>query len=324
MSPDPAADRLLVRSHPLCLEHVPGPGHPEAGERLSAVVQALAPRPDTDRWKLETSARLPSEEDTLGAVHWLHTKEYVAKLRTCSAQAPTFLDSPDCAVSKGTFEAAVAAAGLGVAAALDLVNTRLDRCFLALRPPSHHAEPDQAKGYCYLNTVAIAAELVWRALGSPVLIVDFDVHHGNGTQRMFYDRWEIGYLSVHQYPGFPGTGGGDETGHGKGMGSTRNIPLAAGADDDAFASALEQGLDDMCSLLRPAVIVVSAGFDAHKHDLLGEMSLTTQGFRRMTTATRQAADTFSQGRVLSFLEGGFSPAALPEAVRSHVEVLMNG
>ena len=132
-------------------------------------------------------------------------------------------------------------------------------------------------------------ELIYRALDAPVLIVDFDVHHGNGTQALFYDRAEIGYLSVHEYPAFPGSGAGDEIGSGKGRGATRNIPLAAGADDGIFATALEDGLEELGSRLRPAALVVSAGFDAHLRDPLGKMELSADGFRRLTVAVCQRA-----------------------------------
>jgi acetoin utilization deacetylase AcuC-like enzyme len=287
------------------------------------VLAALEPGP-ADRWSLVREAPLPTEDDTLGVVHWLHSPGLVERVRKAAGSPPGFVDGQDCVVSVRSAEAILAAAGLAVQAALDLVNRRLHRAFIALRPPSHHAEADRARGYCFVNNVALAAELITRALSCPVLIADLDAHHGNGTQGFFLDRADVAYLSAHQYPGFPGTGAGDEIGEGKGRGTTRNIPLAAGADDDVFATAFEDGLEELGSRVRPAVILVSAGFDAHAEDPLSEMSLTESGFRRMTRAIVQASATWSGGRVISFLEGGFAPDALARSVRAHVEELLTG
>ena len=172
--------------------------------------------------------------------------------------------------------------------------------------------------------MALAAEVVVRAWGERVLIVDLDVHHGSGTQSLFWQRGDVGYLSVHRHPHFPGSGSGDEVGEGPGAGATRNLPLAPGAGDDLVVSALEVGLEEMTSRLRPAAILVSAGFDAHARDPLGGLDLTTAGFARLTRAVVQAAEAWSGGRVLSLLEGGHHPATLAEAVRAHVEALAGG
>jgi len=318
------ATRVQVRSHPDCLLHRPTLGHPEAPVRLEAVLRALEPgphQPPASGWSLDRQAPLPPEDDILGVIHWLHTPELVDRVRQAALAPPGFVDGQDCVVSAGSFRAAMAAAGLAAQAALDMVNQRLHRCFLALRPPSHHAEADRARGYCFFNSVALAAELITRAWNLPVLIADFDAHHGNGTQAMFYDRADVAYLSVHQYPTFPGTGAGDEIGTGAGRGTTRNIPLAAGADDEIIATAFENGLAELGSRIRPAVILVSAGFDAHHDDPLAQMQVTEAGFRRMTRAVVQAAAAWSDGRILSVLEGGFAPESLARSVRAHVEEL---
>jgi acetoin utilization deacetylase AcuC-like enzyme len=277
--------------------------------------------PPVGRWTVEREARIPSEGDILGALRWVHEGGYIERVREASASAPTTLDSPDCAVSSGTFAAAMAASGLALQAGLDLVNGRLQRGFLAVRPPSSHAERSRARGFCFFNAVAVAAEVIVRALNRPVLIVDLDVHHGSGTQSLFWERGDVGYLSVHRHPHFPGTGGGDEVGEGEGRGATRNLPLASGAGDDLVASALEAGLEEMAARLQPAAIVVSAGFDAHARDPLGGLDLTNDGFARLTRAVVRAAETWSGGRVLSLLEGGHHPRTLAEAVRVHVAAL---
>jgi acetoin utilization deacetylase AcuC-like enzyme len=284
------------------------------------VLDALEADP-VGRWTVDREAMLPPEGDTLGALRWIHAPEYLERVRMASAAAPTTVDSPDCVVSTGTFAAAVAASGLALQAALDLVNGRLDRGFLAVRPPSSHAERARARGFCFFNAVALAAEVVVRAWNQPVLIVDFDVHHGGGTQSLFWERGDVGYLSVHRHPHFPGTGGGDEVGEGAGSGATRNLPLASGAGDDLVVSALEAGLEEMGSRLRPAAILVSAGFDAHARDPLGGLDVTTDGFARLTRAVVQASEMWSGGRVLSLLEGGHHPATLAAAARAHVEAL---
>ena len=261
------------------------------------------------------------EDDALGVVRWIHEEPYLRRFRAAVAAAPGTLDGPDNPVSEGTFRAALAAAGITVRAALDLVNGRMDRAFLAVRPPGHHALPGRAMGFCFFANAALAAELIARALQSPVLVVDFDVHHGNGTQQIFWERPDVGYLSVHRWPFFPGTGAADETGSGKGAGTTRNVPLAAGAGDDLVASALEAGLEELGGRLRPAVIVVSAGFDAHAEDPVGGLGVTEQGFHRIGRAIAQAADSWANGRVLAVLEGGYHPRAMARSAAAWLEGL---
>ena len=310
--------RLEVRSHPLCLGHQPGLGHPEQPGRLTAVLEALANPPD-GRWRLIRESPLPSEGDILGALGWVHDPAHIERLRAAAAAGTGWLDSEDCAVSAGSFAAATAAAGLALQAGLDLANRRIDRVFVAGRPPAHHAERARARGYCFFNSVALAAEVVVRSWNRPVLVVDFDALHGNGTQQQFWERGEVGYLSVHRFPWFPGTGTADEIGAGPGLGTTRNVPLAEGADDEVYCTAFERGLAELATRLRPAALVVSAGFNGHSADPTGGMRLTADGFRRLTRAVVAAADSFAGGRVLSFLEGGFTPLALAEGARAHVE-----
>ncbi|NOZ79985.1 MAG: histone deacetylase [Acidobacteria bacterium] len=314
-----ARERVIVRSHPDVLGHLPTLGHPEMPARVRAVLEGLQPHPEG--WEIEPEAALPPDGDVIGVLRWLHDPALIERVRGAVAAGQRFVDAEDNPVSKGTWRAALSAAGLAVSTALDLVNGRLRRAFLALRPPGHHAGRNRAMGYCFFNNVALAAEVIARASQAPVLIVDFDVHHGNGTQALFWERPDVGYLSVHRYPFYPGSGAGDETGAGAGLGTTLNVPLAAGADDDTFAGALEAALDDLGRRLKPAAILVSAGFDAHETDPLGGMHVTDEGYRRMTRAIVQAADAWSQGRVLSVLEGGYDLEALASASRAHVEEL---
>jgi acetoin utilization deacetylase AcuC-like enzyme len=282
------------------------------------VIQALS-EPADDRWRVDPESRLPPRGDIEGVLAWIHDRDYIDRVRGAADGKTGWLDAEDCAVSNGTYEAALAGAGLALATGLDLVNNRVQRAFVAARPPSHNAQYDRARGYCFFNATALAAEVVVRSWGLPVLIVDFDAFHGSGTQRCFYDRADVGYLSVHRWPWFPGTGSADEVGEGDGRGTTRNIPLVAGADDDVYCTALENGLEEMATRIRPAAIVVSAGFSALRGDPLGGMELTEAGFRRITRAVVQAADGWSKGRILSILEGGFVPEGLARTARAHVE-----
>ncbi len=305
-----------VWSHPTCLKHLPPLGHPDTPGRLRTLLDGLAT--GVGPWQVDLEHEPASESDTLGVAQWLHGTDYLHRFRATVAAAPAHLDGPDNPVSEGSFRSAVTAAGLSVRAALDIANGGLERAFLAIRPAGHHAMPHRAMGFCFINNVALAAELVSRAWQTPVLIVDFDVHHGNGTQTVFYERDDVGYLSVHRHPFFPGTGTADETGTGRGLGTNRNIPLAEGADDDVFTSAVEAGLEELGNRLKPSLIVVSAGFDGHRDDPLGGMNLTEAGFERMGRAIAQAGEAWSGGRILAVLEGGYNPGALTRSVAAYL------
>ncbi|MFV2071666.1 MAG: histone deacetylase, partial [Thermoanaerobaculales bacterium] len=315
-------DRPLVsvRSHPWCRLHEPGLGHPDAPARLEVVLDALSSCAE-GRWVVDRESPLPSEDDIIGALAWVHDRAYIERVREASEAGADWLDSHDCGVSAGTFRAAIAAAGLGLQAGLDLVNRRLRRAFVVARPPAHHAGRDRASGYCFFNFVALAAEVVTRSWVRPVVIADFGALHGNGTQDHFYDRGDVGYVSVHRFSGFPGTGGADEIGEGEGMGKTRNVPLAPGADDEVCCVAFERALEEICGRLRPAAILVSAGFDGLGDDPLGGMHLSVAGIERLTSTVVAAADRWSEGHLLSFLEGGFDLEALAKSARIHVEQL---
>jgi acetoin utilization deacetylase AcuC-like enzyme len=206
-------------------------------------------------------------------------------------------------------------------AALDMANGRVKRVFVVARPPAHHAAESRAAGYCFFNSIALAAEVLTRSWGRPVVIADFGALHGDGTQEHFFDRGDVGFVSVHRYPAFPGTGGADEIGENEGLGMTRNIPLAGGSGDDLICAAFEDALAETCSKVRPAAILLSAGFDAHRDDPLGGMLMTETGFGRLTAAAVAAAETWSNGRLLSILEGGFNLEALANSARIHVEEL---
>ncbi len=311
---------LSVRSHPDCLVHEPGLGHPETPERVRVVLDALTARSE-GRWVVDSESPLPPEEDVVGCLEWVHDPAHIERVREASERGHRWLDSEDCGVSAGTYGAALAAAGLALQTSLDMVNGRVVRAFVVARPPSHHAGWDRASGYCFFNSVALAAEVVTRSWGLPVVIGDFGALHGNGIQHQFFTRGDVGYVSVHRYPAFPGTGGADETGEGEGHGTTRNVPLAAGANDDIICTAFESALTEVCSRLRPAMLVLAAGFDAHRSDPLGGMSMTEEGYKRLTAIAVSVAETWTGGRIMSFLEGGFELEALAKSSRIHAEEL---
>lgn len=313
------SNALVVRSHPACLFHTPPLGFPETPGRLRHVLQELTPG-KADPWSLDAEAQLPPEEDTLGVLRWIHSTEYIERVRVASETIGS-LDSPDCPIGPGTFEAAMAAAGLSLSTALEFVNNRVWRAFLAVRPLAHHAEESRTRGFGVFNHVALAAEVVVKSWVKPVLIVDFDGTHGNGTQSLFYDREDVGYVSVHQYPFFPGTGGADEVGEGPGEGTTRNVPLVAGSGDAEYVAAIESAIETIAGRIRPAALIVSAGFTAHVDDPVGGMMVTDDGFVRLAEIILRTARKWAGGRILSFLEGGFHPGTVARNVRNHVRTL---
>jgi len=305
-------------SHPLFLEHDTG-SHPENAERLIAIRNRL----ESERI-LENLELRPGRQATSGEIAMLHNETLFDEVRQASEEGMRTLHSPDCIVSEKTFSAALQAVGSVLEAVEEVSEQRLDNAFCAVRPPGHHAERDQAMGFCFFNSIALAAEYLTRRLGyRRVLIFDFDVHHGNGTQHLFEERDDVFFVSTHQDPRscYPGTGYARETGRGPGSGFTRNLTLPPWTEDAAYLDQVEHQLLPLLIEYAPDFILVSAGFDAHRDDPLASLNLTERAFTSLSERLKQQALESAEGRLVSILEGGYELEALSLCVSEHLKVL---
>jgi acetoin utilization deacetylase AcuC-like enzyme len=311
---------IRVFTDPACLEHAAPPGYPERPERLSGVLAHLR----GSGWPFAEGGEVP-DETVRAAVLALHDETYVGRFERAAARGDSLLDSADNPLSAGTWKAAWGAVQAALAAADWMAGGNDRAAFAAVRPPGHHAERSVAMGFCFFNSAAVTAEHLRRRHGaSRVAVFDFDVHHGNGTQHLFEARSDIFYASTHQYPFYPGTGAARERGIGQGEGFTLNIPLPAGTGDDGYAEVIRGEVLPALRRFAPDVLVLSAGFDAWKHDPLGGMEVTEEGFRSWGDWLRDLAAEVCGGRVLALLEGGYDLQSLPRLVEAHLEGLAGG
>ena len=302
------------------LLHDTGPGHPESPERLKAIYQGIK---DADL--LSRLTILQASRADLKWIETVHAKNYIERFEAACRSGDSMLDYPDNQMCAKTFETALLAVGGVLDAAARVMMGNLDNVFCAVRPPGHHAECDHAMGFCYFNNAAIAARYLQIEWGiERVGIVDFDVHHGNGTQHIFEEDPDVFYYSIHQHPtfAFPGTGRAFETGNGKGTGSTRNYPVLPGNGDKEYLGLIQRDLMPVIEAFSPEVIIVSAGFDAHADDDMSDIKLSTQGYTRIMERIVALAELYSNGRVISILEGGYCLNRLPELAANHVKVLL--
>ena len=301
------------------LKHDMGVGHPESPDRLRAIVSRLKAGGVLDRLVLI--------EPTSVADEWItqvHKASYLTSLKSRAPVSGRVSLDPDTSISAGSLPAAYLAAGGVLAAADAIMAGTVDHAFCAIRPPGHHAESDRAMGFCLFNNVAIAARYLQRRHGvARVLIVDWDVHHGNGTQHTFDDDPSVLFFSTHQYPHYPGTGRATERGKGKGEGLTINVPMLAGQGDEDYREIFERVLVPAADAYKPEFVLISAGFDAHRDDPLASMGLTEEGYATLTGIVAGIARRHSKSRVLSCLEGGYNLNALAASVERHVVALLD-
>ena len=302
---------------PLYTDHDPGPGHPECPQRYTAIMKAL-----TASDLLPKLASIPSRAAEMPEIERCHPRHYIELARDEVAAGLDTLSTGDTNVCEKSYDIATRAVG-GVLNAVDAVMSgKLTRAFCAVRPPGHHARPSQGMGFCLFNNIALGARHAQKQHGAAkVVIVDWDVHHGNGTQDIFYEDGSVFFASTHQSPWYPFTGHAEETGAGKGKGSTMNFPLPAGTGMKQIGEAFETKLLPAIAAFKPDLIMISAGFDSRVDDPLGQFKLTDDDFASLTKLLMQSADEHCQGRLVSVLEGGYNLTGLASAVTAHVGAL---
>ena len=302
------------------LSHHTGTGHPECAQRLSATMAHL----DTLPWfeDLKQLDALPVARDL---IETSHSSAYLDRARQSCLGGSAFLDSMDTVVSEESFDIALKAAGAAIALADGVMGGEISNGFALVRPPGHHAENDQAMGFCILNNVAILARYLQARHGlDKVMILDWDVHHGNGTQHTFEEDPSVLFVSTHQYPFYPGTGAWSESGTGRGRGATVNCPMRAGSGDADYEAAFMEKILPAMDNFKPEFVIISAGFDAHRDDPLGDVNLSTGFYGWMTDRVMEVADRHAGGRIVSVLEGGYNLAMLPLCIEEHLKALSGG
>jgi acetoin utilization deacetylase AcuC-like enzyme len=305
----------LVYTHASSLTHETPGGHPERVDRIKAVNAVLGAA------ALKGIVRRDAPRGLDDHILLAHTEEHLRRMKSMSPEQGFEAVDADTVMSPGTLEAAYRAVGAATAAVDAVFRADADNAFCALRPPGHHAERDKAMGFCFFNHAAIAAHYAKQRYDAErVAVVDFDVHHGNGTQDIFWSEPDLFYGSTHQMPLYPGTGGANETG----VGNIFNAPLKAGDGGVEFRSAMQNIILPALETFSPDLVIISAGFDAHVRDPLGSLQLTEEDFAWATVRLMDVADMTASGRVVSVLEGGYDLQALAGSVGVHVNALMHG
>jgi acetoin utilization deacetylase AcuC-like enzyme len=306
----------LLYYDPLFLEHRTGQ-HPERPERLMAVMRHL------ERTGLDVRCKRPLwEPASLERLALVHEPNYAAEVEAFSRQGGGRIEE-DTVVSRQSYDVALLAAGAVCDAVERVVRGDDPQALCLVRPPGHHALRAAAMGFCLFNSVAAGARLAVRELGlDRVLIVDWDVHHGNGTQAIFWDDPQVGFLSIHRWPFYPGTGEADETGHGRALGTKLNLPVEFGTSRRDYLACFQAGLERLASKMRPQLILISAGFDAHRDDPVGSLGLEIEDFGVLTRAVLDVARSHAAGQIVSVLEGGYNTGILAGSVALHLEEML--
>jgi acetoin utilization deacetylase AcuC-like enzyme len=309
---------LNIYTNAVFYKHDTGVGHPESATRLDAALAGVARAGLAGRITRETA----EHPDTNRIIAKVHSADYERSLEEASRSGMRLFHSLDNPMSTQTFAAARTAVGVALTAAENMMQEDASRAFVIARPPGHHAQRLEAMGFCFFNTVACVAEWMRELPGiERVFVFDFDVHHGNGTQSLFWDRDDVFYLSMHRFPFYPGTGAIDEIGGGAGRGYTMNIPLDEGLGDAVYLRGVEEVVVRAIDAYQPQAILLSSGFDAHRRDPLGGMRVTEEAYGEITRRIVEAATRHSGGRVLSLLEGGYDMEGLAASVAEHVNAL---
>ena len=304
--------------HSIYAKHDTGVGHPESPERYRVVMDAIK----ADERLSGKLVEIDAEKAQQGIVQAAHTKEHFKRIEGAFANGLDRLDA-DTVISMQSFDASLFAAGGAVTAVDAIMQGDARNAFVAVRPPGHHATAERAMGFCLFNNVAVAARYAQNKYKEidRVAIVDWDVHHGNGTQGIFYSDATVHFFSMHQYPWYPGTGSRGETGQGKGLGMTLNLPMRAFTPAKDQLSAFDAAIDEIAGKLRPDLIFISAGFDGHLTDPLGQLRLEDPDFKSMTRTLMQWADDACGGRIVSCLEGGYNLDTLGQTCVEHLNEL---
>jgi acetoin utilization deacetylase AcuC-like enzyme len=310
--------RVGIVKDDIYLQHITDDFHPENAGRLVSIYGMISSMDQTGLVYVPTR---PATHAEIGLIHEAH---YIQAVFDTKGKAQRRLD-PDTVTSPRSYEAACAAVGGVLELADALLTDRIDSGIALVRPPGHHAEAGRSMGFCIFNNIAVAARYVQRRHGlKRVLIIDFDLHHGNGTQHSFYNDPSVLYMSTHQYPFFPGTGWYSEVGEKEGKGYTVNVPLASGMDDADYVHVFERIILPVSRLFQPEMVLVSAGFDIHRNDPLGGMAVTEAGFARMTRILLEIAEVACSGKLLLVLEGGYNIEALTNSVKTTIQELRVG
>ncbi len=300
------------------LSHQTGPGHPENSKRLEAILEGIT----TSGLKDKLLWARPPEAD-VEVIALVHSQEYIAQVASLSAAKKLVHLDPDTVVSEKTYQCARYAVGGVLQGLQDMAGGRCNNGFALVRPPGHHARKASGMGFCIFNNVAVGAEYAIREMGwKRVVIIDWDAHHGNGVQEIFYDRDDVLYISLHQYPHYPGTGYFTEVGQGRGEGFTVNLPFSPGSGDSEYLLAFERIILPIATQFDPQLVLVCAGYDGHRDDPLSALDLSTDVFNKMTGQVRELAQICCEGRLLAVLEGGYGLDSLSDSVVATLRALM--